>query len=73
MAWLDGRLLIDQWHEQITSRHPATLPLDRQPHLLRIEFFKNPAYDKHNFVSFRWEEIGRGQEQVVPVQTLFHD
>ncbi len=49
--WLDDKLLIDQWHGQMPTRHLAAVELTDKPHALRIEYFEGVGAAS---LSLRW-------------------
>jgi hypothetical protein len=54
-VWVDGQLLIDQWHDQAPTTYTATRSLTQGHHKLVIEYYENTGDAK---ISFGWTYTG---------------
>jgi hypothetical protein len=53
--WLDGELIIDQWHDASSVTYAAERKLSAGSHTLRIEYYENSGVAS---IQFWWERIG---------------
>jgi hypothetical protein len=53
--WLDGELIIDQWHDASSVTYAAERKLSAGSHTLRIEYYENVGVAS---IQFWWERIG---------------
>ncbi len=58
-VYLDGRLIIHEWHDSPGNRYKATVTLSRGVHSLRVEYYENTGRAR---VRFWWER--RPERQV---------
>jgi hypothetical protein len=68
--WLEGDLLIDEWHGGWPTRYAREVDLTGKPQALRLDYFEINA---SAVISLRWEQAGRFQERAIPVEALFLD
>jgi hypothetical protein len=54
-VWLDGGLIIDQWHDASNVTYVAERTLTTGAHTLRVEYYENAGTAG---VSFWWERLG---------------
>jgi hypothetical protein len=54
-VWLDGELIIDQWHDASSVTYTAERKLSAGSHALRIEYYENGGVAS---IQFWWERIG---------------
>ncbi len=54
-VWVDGHLLIDQWHDPLPAEYPAEVALGQGTHALKVEYrnLGSPAR-----IQLRWEQVG---------------
>lgn len=53
--WLDGELIVDQWHAASGVTYSAGQSLSAGPHAIRIEYFENQGVAQ---IHFWWERVG---------------
>jgi serine/threonine protein kinase/formylglycine-generating enzyme required for sulfatase activity len=68
--WLDGKLLIDEWHGGWPARYAIELDLTGKPQALKLDYFEIRA---SAVMSLRWEQAGRFQERAISSDALFLD
>jgi WD40 repeat protein len=68
--WLDGRLLIDEWHGQQGQPYEVAVDFTDRPHALRIDYMELVG---SAFVSLRWRMDGWFGDRPVPSWALFYD
>ena len=54
-VWLDGQLIIDQWHETSGATYAAERTLSAAAHTLRVEYYENWGTAR---IQFWWERLG---------------
>lgn len=54
-VWVDGSLIIDQWHDASGTLYTADRVLSSAPHALRVEYYENKGSAS---VAFWWERAG---------------
>jgi hypothetical protein len=69
--WLNGRLLIDEWHPASGKRYETVVDLADRPQALRLDYYE--VFVGTSIMQFRWEQEGGFGEQVVPAEALAHD
>ena len=68
--WLDGHLLIDEWHGGLPTRHAIVVDLTGKPQALKLDYLEIRA---SAVISLRWEQAGRFQERAISSDALFLD
>ncbi len=68
--WLDGQLLIDEWHGGWPTRYAIEVDLTGKPQALKLDYFQS---DLSAVISLRWEQAGGFQERAVSGDALFLD
>ncbi len=54
-VWLDGQLLIDQWHDAAGTTYSAERAVTAGSHTLRVEYYENSGQAR---IRFWWEQSG---------------
>jgi len=54
-VWLDGELIIDQWHDASSVTYTAERKLSAGAHTLRVEYYESAGAAK---IQFWWERVG---------------
>jgi hypothetical protein len=70
-VWIDGRLLIDEWHHAPGTRYTADADLTAGLHPLRIEYYE--TYVGKAEIVLSWQRQGGSGERVVPAEALVYD
>ncbi len=70
-VWIDGKLVIDQWHVQIPIRAPATVELLGPLHGLQVDYFNSGGTT--GLCSLRWIAPGESEEVIVPPAAFIAD
>jgi formylglycine-generating enzyme required for sulfatase activity len=68
--WLDGKLLIDEWHGGHPTRYILEVDLTGKPQALKLDYFQ---HSWSAVMSLRWEQSGRFQERSISGDALFLD
>lgn len=66
--WIDGKLVIDEWHLSEPQEYSGTIALEAgRLHAIRLEYFQRPALAQ---VTLRWSSASQSRE-VVPTARLY--
>jgi serine/threonine protein kinase len=68
--WLDGRVILDEWHATIPARSMVEVDLTEEPKPIRVEFFSEDASE---LLSLRWILPAETEERVIGGEAFSHD
>jgi hypothetical protein len=64
--WVDGELLVNEWHDGVVTGYPVGAYLPRGQHALRLEYYENLG---EALIQLRWSQGPRPTPSITPTPT----